>query len=386
MASGSIGQVHTARLHTGERVAVKVQHAQIAEKIAEDLEILAGLAQLSEAIPELRPYRPAAVMAEISRALRRELDFSREERNQQQFAELFRGDGTVVVPLVYSDFCTARVLTMQHLDGISIANVSLLKARGLDCEELARRGANIYLKMIFTHGFYHADPHPGNILILGENIIGLLDFGMVGRLDDRLREDIEEMLVALVGKDVPLLTRVIKRLGQVPAQLDDAGLSCDIADFVGHYSMQSLGQFPLAKALLEMMEIIRRYHIMLPASVTMLIKALVTLEGTAKTLSPTFSLIEVMQPFQKGMILSRLSPKRQIKKLRRLYYEVEHLAEVFPQRVMQILEQVNAGKFDVHLDHRGLGPSVNRLVLGMLTRLFCRLVAVDGLQGAAAAV
>ncbi|MFO0883834.1 MAG: AarF/ABC1/UbiB kinase family protein [Pirellulales bacterium] len=366
LASGSIGQVHAARLPTGERVVVKVQHAQIAEKIAEDLEILAGLAQLSEAIPELRPYRPVAVMAEVSRALRRELDFSREERNQQQFSELFRGDGTVVIPIVYSEYCTAKVLTMQHLDGIPLTNMALLNAQGFDCEELARRGANIYLKMIFTHGFYHADPHPGNIMILGENIIGLIDFGMVGRLDDRLREDIEEMLMALVSKDVPLLTRVIKRLGQVPPQLDDAGLSCDIADFVGHYSMQSLGAFPLAKALLEMMEIIRRYHIMLPASVTMLIKALVTLEGTSKQLSPSFSLIEVMQPFQKGMMLSRLSPKRQLKKLRRLYYEFEHLAEIMPQRIMQILEQVNSGKFDVHLDHRGLGPSVNRLVLGML--------------------
>ena len=366
IASASIGQVHQARLRTGERVVVKVQHAGIDVKVNEDLEVLGGLAQLAEGFPEFKPYRPTANVAEMGRTLRRELDFGREERNLHQFAELFRDDPTIAIPRVYIEMSTPRVLTMDMIDGIPLSQPGMLEAAGVDREEVARRGANIYMQMIFTHGFFHADPHPGNIILLPGNVIGLLDFGMVGRIDERLREQIEDMLMAIVQHDVPLLVRIIKQIGKPPPQFDEAGLANDVADFVGHYATQNLEHFPVGAALSDMMEIMRRYGFMLPTTVAMLIKTLVTLEGTAKLLSPRFSLMEVMQPFHRGMMLRRLSPARQAKKLRRLYMEVEQLVEVLPQRVIQILEQVQDGKFDVHLDHRGLGPSVNRLVLGML--------------------
>jgi ubiquinone biosynthesis protein len=366
IASASIGQVHRARLKSGERVVVKVQHAGIQSKVNEDLEVLSGLAQLAEQFPEFTPYRPTANVADMGRTLRRELDFGREERNLHQFAELFREDPTICVPKAYTELSTSQVLTMDLVDGIPLSQPGLLAAAGLDREEVARRGANIYMQMIFTHGFFHADPHPGNILLLPGNVVGLLDFGMVGRIEERLRENIEDMLMAIVQHDVQLLVRVIKQIGKPPPQLDEAGLANDLADFVGQYATQSLEHFDVAGALTDMIEIMRRYGIMLPPNVAMLIKTLVTLEGTAKLLSPRFSLMEVMQPFHRGMLLRRLSPMRQAKKLRRLYLEVEQLVEVLPQRIVQILEQVQDGKFDVHLDHRGLGPSVNRLVLGML--------------------
>ena len=189
---------------------------------------------------------------------------------------------------------------------------------------------------------------------------------MVGRIQERLREDIEEMLLAIVQNDVALLTSLIKRVGAVPPDLDDAGLATDVADFVGTYSTQSLDKFDLAGALNDMTEIVRRYRIALPAQAAMLIKVLVTLEGTTRMLSPQFSLMEVMQPFHRRMLLERLSPMRQWRKFRRLRLELEQLIEVLPRRMIDILEQVQTGTFDVHLDHRGLGPSVNRLVLGML--------------------
>lgn len=366
IASASIGQVHRARLLTGERVVVKVQHAGIEHVVNEDLEVLAGLAQVAESIAEFKPYRPAANVAELGRTLRRELDFGREERNLQQFATLFVDDKTVHIPRAFTDLCTQRVLTMDMVDGLPLSQTEAIAAAGIDREEVARRGGQLYLQMIFTHGFYHADPHPGNILLLPGNVIALIDFGMVGRIDERLREDIEEMLLSIVNHDVPMLTRLIKRVGAVPPNLDEAGLANDVADFVGHYSTQALDQFDLSGALTDMVEIIRRYQITLPTQVAMLIKVLVTLEGTTKLLSAKISLMELMQPMQKSMLFKRLSPARQARKLRRLMVEVEQLAEVLPQRVMAILEQVQSGKFDVHLDHRGLGPSVNRLVLGML--------------------
>jgi len=366
IASASIGQVHRARLKTGQRVVVKVQHEGITKIVNEDLDVLAGLAQLAEQFPEFRPYRPIANVAEMGRTLRRELDFGREERNLHQFAEMFRDDPTVLIPRAYTELSTSRVLTMDMVDGIPLCEPGLLKAAGIDTNEVARRGANLYMQMIFTHGFFHADPHPGNIILLPANVIGLIDFGMVGRIDDRLREQIEDMLMAIVQHDVPYLVRIIKQIGKPPPQLDETGLANDVADFVGHYATQSLESFPVGAALTDMIEIMRRYGIMLPTSVAMLIKTLVSLEGTAKLLDPKFSLMDVMQPYHRHMLLRRLSPIRQAKKLRRLYLEVEQLVEVLPQRVLQIMEQVQDGKFDVHLDHRGLGPSVNRLVLGML--------------------
>ncbi|HQU43911.1 MAG TPA: AarF/ABC1/UbiB kinase family protein [Pirellulales bacterium] len=366
IASASIGQVHVARLRNGQEVVVKVQHAGIVEKIRVDLDILIGLAQMAEMVPEFIPYRPRAVVAEFQRALRRELDFSREERNMRQFAFDFADDPTVCIPRSFPELCTARVLTMEHLVGIRLIERERLVSAGYDLKEVARRGAELYLKMIFVHGCYHADPHPGNVVVMPGNVIGLLDFGMVGRIDESLRESIEEMLSALVEHDALHLTSLITRIGMTPPQLDQAALSVDLADFVAHYAHQRLDEFDLGGALNEMLEIIRRYQIMLPERVAMLVKVFVMLEGTSRLLSPTFSLMEVMQPYKKQLVWRRLSPLRHARKLRRLYSELEYLVEVLPRGVVDILQQVQTGKFDVHLDHRGLEPSVNRLVLGLL--------------------
>jgi ubiquinone biosynthesis protein len=366
LASASIGQVHGARLKSGEQVVIKVQHVGIERKVQEDLDVLTGLALLAEQFPEFANYRPSSNVAEMGRILKRELDFGREERHLNQFATMFKDDPSVYIPRPWTEYCTSRVLTMERIHGISIAHPEQLIASGIDVSVVAQRGADIYLEMIFTHGHFHADPHPGNLVVLPGNVIGLLDFGMVGRIDERLREDIEEMLIAIVNHDTAMLTVLIQRIGKVPPNFNEAGLAADVADFVGHYSTQSLEYFDLSGALTDMMEIIRRYRIQLPPQVALLIKVLVTLEGSAQHLCPKFSLMELMKPFHRQMFLRRMSPMRHLRKARRFALELEQLAEMLPRRLADILDQIQAGKFDVHLDHRGLGPSVNRLVLGML--------------------
>lgn len=366
IASASIGQVHRARLKTGEEVVVKIQKAGIERKVEVDLDILSGLAQMAERIPEFENFRPIAMAAEFRRVFRHELDFSREARNIQQFARELRGNPTVHIPRCYPQLSTSRVLTMEYVDGIKLSDTARLVEAGVDLAEIARRGAALYLEMIFGKSFYHADPHPGNALIMPGNVIALLDFGMVGRLDERLHENIEEMLLAIATQDSEHLTGIIIRMGSVPSGLDRASLGLDVADFISLYASQPIDDFDLSGALNDMTEMIRRYQITLPARVAMLIKVLVTLEGTAQLLNPSFSLMEVMQPYRKRMILKRLSPGRKIRKMRRFYAQLEHLVETLPRGLTEILEQVQSGKFDVHLDHRGLEPSVNRLVLGML--------------------
>jgi ubiquinone biosynthesis protein len=367
LASASIGQAHRARLHAGDDVVVKVQHAGIRRRMEIDLDILGGLAQIAAKLPELEPYRPQATVAEFRRIVRRECDFEREARNLQQFTRNFSHSQHVRIPRLYPQLSTARVLTMEWLDGARLCDPVLRQMSSVDLRQVTRYGAEMYLDMIFHHGFYHGDPHPGNLVVLQDGSIGLLDFGMVARLDEPLREDIEDMLIAIVSQDPQQLTSLVMRLGSVPPGLDEPALCVDLAEFVSHYANQPIEAFDLGGALCEMIEIIQRYRIVLQPPFAMLMKVLVMLEGTARMLQPNFSLMELLQPYQKKMMRRRLSPARQIRKARRIYSEVEKLAEVLPRRLREILQQVEAGKFDVHLDHRGLEPSVNRLVLGLLT-------------------
>jgi ubiquinone biosynthesis protein len=322
---------------------------------------------LADGIPELKLYRPQSTVAEFRRLVRRELDFAREARNLQQFARDFARSAHVRIPKSYPELSTSRVLTMEWLDGAKLCDPTVQQNSPAVLRQAARHGAEMYLEMVFLHGFYHGDPHPGNLVVLPGGAIGLLDFGLVGRLDESLREDIEDMLSAIVSQDAQQLTALVMRLGAVPSGFDEAALSVDLTEFVLHYANQPVGQFDLGGALTEMIEIIQRYHIALPASLAMLIKVLVMLEGTARLLEPSFSLMEVLQPYQQKLWQRRLSPARQLRKARRIYSELEHLAEVLPRRLRDILQQIESGRFDVHLDHRGLEPSVNRLVLGLLT-------------------
>ncbi|MEZ6094394.1 MAG: AarF/UbiB family protein [Pirellulaceae bacterium] len=367
IASASIGQVHRAVTCDGDAVVVKVQHVGIESKIETDLDILAGMAQLAERLEDFRNYQPKQLVCEMSRTMKRELDFDREHRNLLQFRTLFENNQHLCIPRPISSHCSKRVLTMTRLDGFKISRLDEEHVNVASREALAHQGARIYLDMIFVHGFYHADPHPGNIVLMKDNVIGLLDFGMVGRISEGLREEIEGMLMAIVNHDVQMLVALVEHVGKCPANLDERALSSDIADFVGQYATQKASDFDVGHALNDFMTIVRNYRITLPSEVAMLIKVLVTLEGTGRMLTPEFSLMEVMKPHQRLMMLRRLSPVRQMRKARRFYMQLEQLAERMPRRISNIMEQVQSGRFDIHLDHRRLGPTVNRLVLGMIT-------------------
>jgi ubiquinone biosynthesis protein len=368
IASASIAQVHRARLKGGKQVVLKVQHHGIEAKVRTDLDILVAMADLAEKhIVEVRPYRPRETAAEFQRVLLRELDFGREERNLQQFATNFANDPGVRFPSPYGELSTGKVLTMELLNGIKLSETERLKAAGLNLDQLARRGAEIFLEMIFRDGFYHGDPHPGNLLILPDGVIGMLDCGMVGRLDEGMREDIEDLLMAIAERDAVQLTNIITRIGSVPPDFDKAGLSSDVTDFLAYYANRPLNQLDLGAALTEMTDIIRRYHILLPTSIALLLKVLVMLEGTGRLLSPSFCLTEILQPYQKRLLFRRLSPARYFQKLRRLYLEWEHLAEVFPRHLTGLLQQMQSGRFDVQLEHKRLEPAINRLVFGIMT-------------------
>ncbi|MEZ6062396.1 MAG: AarF/ABC1/UbiB kinase family protein [Planctomycetaceae bacterium] len=367
-ASASIGQVHAARLIDGTAVVLKIQHAGIEDRIRNDLEIMHRIAELAEQYsPELRQFRPVETTEEFSRTLMAELDFTREQRNLQAFLRNFAGREDVKFPTPFVELSSRRVLTMERLDGISVADCEALRKSTYDLSDIAHRGAHIFLDMIFRDGFYHADPHPGNLMLLNGGVIGLLDGGMVGRIDELLREQIEDMLLAAVRQDPVSLCDIIVRIGSLPPGLDDLRLRAEVESFLADYGSQTLSGFDLSGALNDMTGIIRRYGIVLPVRVSLLIKVLVMLEGTARNLDPDFSLAELLQPYQSTALRRRLSPQRMFNKLQRAWVDWTRLGETLPRDIADLLNQIKRGRFDVHLEHRRLEQTVNRLVMGILS-------------------
>lgn len=368
IASASIGQVHEAVLRDGTRVVVKVQHADIQRTVSEDLEVLYGLAVMAEKIPELAAWQPRTIVEQLSRSLRRELSFQRELLNLQVFQRLLSDKPGIRVPRGFPKQSSSMVLTMEKLEGESIHSIAEDTEEGVGQRvEIARRVASLYVDSIFVMGLYHADPHPGNILILANGDVGLLDFGMVGRIDDTLRGNIEEMLFAVVSQDSALLTSLIKRAGKIPASIDESLLSNDVADLIANYATQPIETLDFAAALHDATDVLHRHRITLPSQMSILIKTLITLQGTIGQLSPGFSILETVQPKLGSLRRNRYSPWRQARRMRRLYVEIEGLVERMPSQISALMELIQEGKLDVQLSHRGLSPSINRLVLGLLT-------------------
>jgi ubiquinone biosynthesis protein len=367
-ASASIGQVHRARLPDGRQVVVKVLHHNIEDRVAQDLDIMAALAELGEKYStELRNYRPVATMNEFRRTLLRELDFRRELRNIQEFLHNFRGDKTVCFPAPHPALSSRRVLTLDYLDGIKIADNERLKQEGHDLSAIARRGANVILGMIFRDGFYHADPHPGNLLVLPDTVIGVLDCGMVGRLDENTRDAFTTMLLSAIARDSGQFTDMVTRLAQVPSDLDRDAFEAEVHDFLADYGTQSLNQFDVSGALNGITDIIRRYHLLLPANLALLLKALIVLEGTSRQLDRSFSLAEMIQPYYRRAVQEKLSPRRIFRHMRRMFLEWDHLMRTLPGDVGDILDRVKRGKFTFYLEHHRLEMAVALLVEGLIS-------------------
>ncbi|GAA5134294.1 AarF/ABC1/UbiB kinase family protein [Prosthecobacter algae] len=368
LAAASIAQVYKARLHTGEHVVVKIRRGGIEAKSTTDLEIVQAMAELLEKhSPALRPYQPVAIVRQFRKALLREMDFTYEKRNIEEFTRNFADEPNVRIPAVYADLCSSQIITMERLQGLPGTDIGALRASGENLAEFARRGANMYLEMVFRDGFYHADPHPGNLMLLPGCVVGVIDCGQVGRIDDELRDEVEALLLAIVENDSTQVTEQVLRLGAVPPDFNRERLRADLdefmADFVGH----PLSDINVGHALTSLIEIIRRYHITLPPPLAVLLKTLIVLEGTSRRFSPEVSLAELMQPFCQRMVLRRLSPTRLVRRARRTYRDWDRLLSALPRDLTDLLARFRDGTLTVHLDHRHLDPIINRLVLGVLT-------------------
>ena len=394
LATASIGQVHRAVLNDGTKVVIKVQRADIERTMRQDVDVLAGLAQLAERVDAFASWGPAELVGQLAPMMIRELDFSRERQNLEHFAEVFAKRNTdVVIPRPVKNLCTRRVLVMEELIGKPLAkflseptpsskpgngatestepptDLSELQKQERDevKAKLAETIADAYLSMIFEQALFHADPHTGNLLVMNDGKLGILDFGMIGRIDENLRETIEEILVAISSGDQNRLTRLIRRIGDAPPTLDESTLAIDVAEFIGTFGRQSLGDFDLTGALNELSDILHRHKIHLPNQSALLLKMLISLEGTLRELGAGFDSLDVVRSFMRRSMMRRFSPQRRVKQARRIYLEAENFLESAPDEVLALLQQARRGEARVVLEHQRLGPTVNRLVLGLIT-------------------
>jgi len=367
VASASIAQVHYARLLTGENVVVKVQKSGIEAQIETDLAILAKLAELAERyVAALRLYHPVAVVRQFTRMMRGELDFVRELRNIQQFQQNFAGDHTVHFPVPFPSFSSRHVLTMERLEGVLVSQIRLLPGPHPEMDEFARRGANVYLEMIYRDGFYHADPHPGNLMLLPGAVVGVLDCGMVQALDDDLRETIEDLLLAAAHGDAKAFANAVWDLSTSPPSGGRQRLESDIAELVDDYAGQTPGGIDLGALLNRLTEVIHHNHLFLPPGASLLLRMLAELEGTAKLVNPSFTLFELVKPYAERAAKRRFGRKRLWTQVLRGGREWERLLRAVPGDLNDMLQRMRAGTLSVHLEHRRLDPVVNRLVMGLV--------------------
>jgi len=367
IASASIGQVHRARLPSGVAVAVKVRHQGIEAQVRTDLDLLAGLAELAEKhAAALRPYRPVRLVAEFRRSCLREMDFVRECYNQQRLAASFAGDAAIHVPAVHPELSSRAVLTMELLEGVSVADGPGLAATGVDLRALAERGASFYLRMIFRDGFYHADPHPGNVMVLPGGRIGVLDCGMVGHVGEDLRRELQSIAAAFADADARELTAALERLGTARGN-DRRDLQADVEQFVEDFAGRPLEQIDFRQALGQALALVRNHHIELPANVAMLIRTLTMLEGLGRRLYPGFRLAEQLHNFRGQLLRSRLAPSVVLRQLRRRRRDWSRLLAELPASTGMILERIRRGRVDIRLEHTRLEEIVERLVRGILT-------------------
>jgi ubiquinone biosynthesis protein len=357
IAAASIGQVHRARLRDGDEVVVKVQRPEIEALVEVDLEILLHLALLAERhVEDLRSYRPSRIVEEFTRVLERELDFTTEASHLERFAGDFLDDDTVYVPKVYRSLTTRHVLTLEYVDVTPVLEIEALKRAGLDPQVIARRGAELTLKQIFVHGFFHADPHPGNVFVLPGNVICLLDFGMMGRLDRQGRECFADLLYAVATRDAAPATAALLRLTthDDDRELDLRQIESDVAEFIDLRITPRLGELDFGKLLRELLELVRRHRLTIPPDLVMMMKAAATVERLVSRLDPELNLVTTAKPYMQRLKLARFGPHRLLREVADSSGDLLHLAREIPGGLRDLLRLAKRGGLKIGFEHRGL--------------------------------
>ncbi|MCD6556335.1 MAG: hypothetical protein J7K64_04000 [Bacteroidales bacterium] len=357
VAAASIAQVHKAILIDNEEVAVKVQRPGIDRIIETDLEIMFHLATVTEKhIEDLKSLNIIKIVEEFENSIRKELNFSIEASNIERFGTNFQNDPNIYVPKCYRNYSTKKILTMEFIEGINISDIENLDANSLDKKIIAKKGADLVLKQIFEFGFFHADPHPGNILILPKNTICFLDFGMMGTITNSTKELITSIVAGALNRDTDKIIRSLLRLCESDGEVNKQKLELQITELIDRYFNQSLEHMEMGALINDAVKFFPENNLIIPSDLYLLGRSLLLLQGNGEMLDPDYNIAKQIEPYIKKIIKERL----QIRKIAKDFFisseELLQLLKELPFEIREIIEKVKNGTIKMDIEHKGLDP------------------------------
>lgn len=381
-ASASMAQVHRAVLKTGEKVVLKIQRPGIKEMIEADVKVMLYMAEVfSRRIPSLKSFDPVGLVRSFEESILRELDFIHESINVQRFSYNFSKDekdeGWIHSPAVHSALTTSKVLTMEFIEGIKISDYEKLERNSLDRKVIAKRLALSYFKQIFEYGFFHADPHPGNLLVLPENVICYLDYGMMGSITKKDIEQFGYLFTAVARKDVRRIIRSLQVLSDNPPIRNFRALEADLDEFVHSHAFRDVHANEMSTVLLDLKDIIVKHGLRVPSHFFLLGRSMVTIEGVIRNLDPELDLGKLVKPFLLRTVARHYNPLQFAKQVFNSVYELGMYMEEFPRDLKNAIRKINAGEIKVDLRHKGIDPLVH--TVNRVTRQIISAVILSGL-------
>jgi ubiquinone biosynthesis protein len=381
LASASIGQVHRAILPNSRRVAVKVQRPNAPATIESDIQLLYQAARLVvERVRALDFVDTRELVDEFARSIRQELDYRLEARNAETFHHNFAGHPHVAVPRVYWSYTRARVLTLEYLDGVQLADLELDAWPLEQRRRLTYLIAEAWMTMIFRHGFFHGDPHPANILVLSPERIGLVDFGLAGRLTDRDLSKLTRLFIDAINENVEALPKRLAELGVRYPREREQDFVTELHAVYARYYGASLREIDPMQVIREAFALIYRMNLRLPTRYVLLDKAIATVGSVGVDLYPDFNVFEVARPYARSLMLERFTPERVLRRANREAWQLAHIASELPYQLHDTLEQVRDGQIEVGFVHKGLDDFMHKLDVAA-NRLVIALIVTGGLIG-----
>jgi ubiquinone biosynthesis protein len=381
LASASIGQAHRAKMHTGERVVVKVQRPNIEQVINADLDLMLSQARfLQSRSTRVSQLNAVALIEEFAFALRNELDYTYEGRNADRIRRQFGDDPRILIPKIFWSHTTRRVIVSEELQGFKLNDLNRLRAEGYDLPAVARMGTEIYMQQVFAHAFFHADPHPANLFVVG-NQLAMVDFGTMGFLSDELKTQLADLLVGLVNNDVEGIAQAMAHLGG-DVKVNEAELRRDVQRFMIRYYGLSLREVRVSDFMGEVFKIANKHHIFFPADFALLGRTLTILEGVARQLDPDIVLVEVAKPFVTQLVRERYTPQKLGSDFVRSVREANALTQTLPRRLDGLLTQLERGELQVKMSQPEQPQLIEKLDI-IFNRLAAGLIVGASIVGSA---
>ncbi len=359
VAAASIAQVHNAILKDGSSVVVKVQRPGIRETIETDIAILRAIARLMlRYIPESRYFDPTGIVDEFARTVMRELDFIVEARNAQRFRRNFEGSEDIVIPAVHREFISARIIVMERIEGVRIDDMEGIRAFGIDSKKLAVKGVNAYFKMIFEHGFFHADPHPGNIFVLPDGRIGLMDFGIVGWLSGEMIDSIARAFMAVLNRDFERLADLYIDLGLLEDKVDidefKKEFSSDLMYLLEPLYDMNISEVSFPQYLEALTHLVIKHGLRVPADLLLMNRTILIVDNIGRQLDPEFNLIAASEPYASRLVMERMSPSHLLAKAKDNVEDLSGILLDTPKQVSRLLRKTLRDDLSFKIDPIGM--------------------------------